>query len=188
MQVTYKGGYNKLDPQHVNEFILASHAANVRTYISLGKKIAVVTYAKDDGYYDKRIRSFFGETVDIINHTSSDPQWSTYDTLYLLGGDQLRLHKALQDHSFSLSNLKSDVQLVGDSAGAMVLSAFYYDMNDAGEIQFHEGLYPESKRIVIVHADNPNYAPESLHKRVKEFALKHNLELLTLNENQEITR
>ena len=188
MQVTYKGGYNKLDPQHAKEFILASHAVVVREHINAGRHIGVVTYAKDDGYYDGRIRSFFGEKARIINHASLDPQWGDYDLLYLLGENQLRLHKALLYHSFSLSYLKSDVWLVGDSAGAMVLSAFYYDIDDTGDIHFHEGLYPDSKRIVIVHADNPSYAPEHLFLNVEKFASGHNLEVIKLNENQEVTK
>jgi hypothetical protein len=188
MHITYRGGYDKLDPQHSQDFILASHASGVQEAINAGKRVGVVTYAKDDGYYDKNIRLFFGEKVAIISHSSLAPQWGSYDVLYLLGGDQVRLHKALLDHSFLLLQLKPDVQLVGDSAGAMVLAAYYYDLDDAGEIHFHEGLSPDSNHIVIVHADNPNYAPEHLFTQVKEFATEHKIEVLMLKENQEVTK
>ncbi len=188
MKITYRGGYDKHDPLSLKNFLLASHASHVQKEINAGKQIAVVTYAKDDGYYDESIKSHFGERLAIINHSSFDPQWGDYDLLYILGGDQLRLHKALIKTSFSLSCLKSDVQLIGDSAGAMVLSAFYYKIDDAGEVHFHEGLYPESKHIVIVHADNPNYSPKYLFTQVKEFASGHRLDVVVLNENQEITK
>ncbi len=184
MRITYRGGYNKLDPQQNNKFVLPAHAANVKNLLQDNKKIGIVTYAKDDGYYEPKILKHFGSSVDIISYSFEKPHWEEYDVLYLLGGNTLQLRDALKQNMFSLNGLKPDIHLIGDSAGSMVLSTYFYS-KDNGNITFYEGLHPNSDLITIVHADNNYYAPDYLFPEVESFAKENNLTVLTLNENEE---
>lgn len=188
MKITYRGGYNKRDPKQEMCFVLPSHSEFVQNSLRAGKRIAVITYAKPDGYYDSKIKKHFGDKVDIIATTTENPDWNSYDIVYLLGGSQHKLLELLQKNRFTLDKLKKETHLIGDSAGAIVLSAFFYWIEADGQITFHEGLNPESNLIVIVHADNKSYSPKHLIDDVRTFAKQHGLEMLIVNENQEITK
>lgn len=187
MKISYRGVYNKTDLKSIQKSILSSHAQSAHEYLKDGKRLAVVTYAKDDGSYTEMIAHHLGPDVDIIEHTTQSPSWETYDVIYLLGGDHVRLKNALVANSFTISGLKNNVHLIGDSAGAMVLSAYFYVREDDGRITYYEGLYPESTCICIVHANNAHYSPEKLKENVREFAKDRKLRIIMLEENQELT-
>ena len=113
MKITYRGGYNKRDPNSVQKSILIEYSRKALNNLDSEKKLAVVTYAKDDGYFDEQISKYFGIRADIIGHMTPTPEWGIYDVIFLLGGDQNRLKKALLNSSFSLSILKKSAHMEG---------------------------------------------------------------------------
>lgn len=188
MKITYRGGYDKTSQESIDQSTLVAYSKKVQYLVRKGGKIAVVTFAKDDGYYDEMIRENFGSEVDIINHSSLAPNWNSYNEIYLLGGETIRLKEALLKSAFSPSSLKANVHLIGDSAGAMVLSAHFYDIATDGSIEFYDGLCPQSNHITIVHANNPRYSPKNLFTKIESFAQDHNIKVIQLNENEELTK
>lgn len=186
MKVTYRGGFNKKNKKSTQSGVLYAYADQVKQFIKDGKKIAVVTYAKDDGYFDATIKKQFGTKVDIID-SKAQPKWETYDYIFLLGGNQEQLKEMLIKKGFSLENLHNDVHIIGDSAGAMVMSTYFYHITDEDVVYFHQGLHPESKQLTIVHADNPHYAPEKKMKEIASFGKKLGLNVVELKENEEFT-
>lgn len=185
MKISYRGGYNKRNPESLNNSTLPAHSDYVRAALSDGKKVAIITYAKPDHYYDDLVHEYFTDAVDIFGTDVLTPQWDMYDIIYILGGENVKLQRALKENDFSLDKLKPDVHLIGDSAGAMVLSAYLY--TDSEDVQFQAGFNLDSKLITIVHADNPHYAPAELFPKVESFAKEHDLEVLVLKENEEVT-
>jgi hypothetical protein len=79
--------------------------------------------------------------------------------------------------------------LLGDSAGAYVLSSYFYDSpadeNRGKIIKFYKGFVPRLKIITVAHTNNRVYTNPSLLEKVKNFAAKKDLKILTLKENRE---
>lgn len=153
-----------------------------------GKKVTLVTLAKPDGFYDKLIRSLYGD-IEIINTASPHPDWSSYDGIFIPGGDTIVLKNRLQEFNFSLGVLKDTVMLLGDSAGAKVLAPYFFS-SPKGErrgidIEFIEGLYPRAGCIVIPHANNPLSCNDVLVSKVETFAQSKGISVLKLNENEQ---
>lgn len=184
MKIIYRGGYNKYDEESVNNSYFYEYASDINKLINDGKKVAFVTMAKDDGYYDERIQKLHGDRVDILRHDTPQVDWKVYDLLIICGGDTPRLHKSIVSKKFKLTSLKNNVVIIGDSAGAYLMSAYYFDSNDKKTVSFHKGLYPKSNIVTIAHTNNPRYTSKTLIKKVEDFAKSKKLDVLLLKENE----
>ena len=189
MKIIYSGGYDKLLHDSESKNVIHRHRDEVKRFISEKKKVAFVTNAKPAGYYDDKLITAIGVGFEIIDDNSKNVNWESYDMLIILGGEQVKLKTAIDNLKFDLSKLKSDTLLIGDSAGAMVLGAWFYDAdfvdNSDFKIEFHQGINPNSKNIFLVHSNNPRYVSPALIKLVEEFAAKKDLAMISLPENQE---
>lgn len=184
MKLFYRGGLNKYDPQGYQKSYFYEYAATIKQMLVEGKRVCFVTLAKPDGYYDAHILPQFGQQVDIIGNRTPAITWSRYDLIFLCGGDTLVLKEGLVRKQFDLSTLQEHVVILGDSAGAMLLSPYFYDTHDGRNSTFLEGIFPQTKTMVISHANNPRYCTPELVEQVEEFAAEKQLRLLTLAENE----
>lgn len=115
--------------------------------------------------------------------------WEEYDLILIPGGDNLQLRDYFIKNNFKVSELKKDVIVIGDSAGAYTMSAYYSKSHKAEDgFSASEAFFPESKLITLAHVDNSRYVPEKLIDKLKEFAEEKGLEVLLLKENEEIER
>ncbi len=184
MKLLYRGGLNKYDPEGWQKSYFYEYEDTYKRLISEGKKIAFVTFAKPDHFYDEYIIPQFGDAVDIIDNTSDDVNWSSYDLILLCGGDTVLLKKGLEAKNFDIAKLKPDAVVLGDSAGAMIMSPYFYDTEDRVTLDFHHGIYDENHTIVIVHTNNERYCNDELIEKVSSFANEHGLQVLKLQENE----
>jgi len=184
MNVIYRGGYNKNDEGSTKNSFFYEYADIVRTLTAKGIQVACVTLAKDDGHYDARIKENFGN-IDTINHQTTVVNWSKYRLIFLCGGTTLRLRDGLLKLGFNIDTLGKSVVVLGDSAGAYLMSAYFFDTSDRENLQFFEGAHPQSNVITIAHVNNSHYSNEKLIKSVKDFAKEKHLRVLSLNENEE---
>src|SRR3989344_280216 len=188
MEIILSGGLNKYSWDSLHQSVLFTYAVQIKQLVSAGKKVAFVTLAKPDRFYDLIILPTYGKTVEIIDWSNlKTVDWSSYDTLFLLGGETRDLHRGLVRSRFSLSALKPSAILFGDSAGAMVMGCYYYDETHvtAGvQIKYYRGFNPQSRLIVIVHANNSHYSDSSLQDHIRRFAMLKNLRVFALAENQ----
>jgi hypothetical protein len=128
MKIIYSGGYNKVLPESVQHAFFHTYHPTIKKAANNGKKIALVTLAKPDGYFDELILPLYSGLVDIIDNTKTGSvSWGIYDGIFILGGTMKLLFEGLQKSHFDLSQLKKDVVILGDSAGAYMLSSYYYD-------------------------------------------------------------
>jgi hypothetical protein len=190
MQIVYRGGFNKLSPQSESHSILYEYKDHLLGLAYQGRRIGFITLAKVDGYYDERLMRTYGSKISIIN-SKSVVTWSDYDVLILLGGSSLELIAQLALQNFSVENLKQDIVLIGDGAGAEVLSAYFFQevplKNGKNHIIFHEGLVPASQLICITHYDNPTYINSKIVDRVTTFADNKKISVLNIRENESFT-
>ncbi|NMB56699.1 hypothetical protein GYA19_02035 [Candidatus Beckwithbacteria bacterium] len=125
----------------------------------------------------KKLKKLYGNKVAITNSANlSKINWAIFDILFILGGDTVKLHKALDNINFKLESLKSDAILIGDNAGAFLLSAYYYDANvgkfRADKVNFYKGLNLQSQIITIAHTNNSRYVNQKLIDQTEKFAKK----------------
>ncbi len=184
MKIVYSGGINKHDPQSYQRSYFYCYSNKINQYLSASKQVAFVTSAKPDHYYDQHILPQFGNRVDIIGRKKKKVNWSQYHLIFLCGGTNLDLKKGLIKQSFKLSNLKPNAIILGDSAGAYLLSAYYFDRENHGQFSFHQGFNPSSQLITIAHFNDPKYTYDQLIRQIDNFARSHQLRVLKLNENQ----
>ncbi|HLL60212.1 MAG TPA: hypothetical protein VK338_00700 [Candidatus Nitrosocosmicus sp.] len=188
MKIIYSGGWNNdLDDSIKNSFIF-TYSDTIHNAINSGKKICFVTLAKPDGYYNHLILPLY-QNIDIIDSTKTSVDWSSYDGIFIPGGNSMYLKNGLLKINFQLSKLKEDVVILGDSAGSYILSSYFYQ-SPKGElrgidIEFHEGFNLEAKVITIAHKNNPVYSPDILVQNVNVFAQEKGLTVLALNENEQ---
>ena len=188
MKIIYRGGYNKKSEESTKKSVIYDYAATVKKLLSHGKAVAYVTLAKPDNFFDNYFFPLLPNTIKIIDSKNNkNADWKKFDVIFFLGGDAEKLHKGLTESRFTLDNLKKDAVLIGDSAGAMVLSSYYADYKDdlKSQIVFFEGLNPKAKVIPIVHINNPNYVSPNLISSVHLFAEEKKLKVLELKENEE---
>lgn len=188
MKIIYSGGWNNENQESIHQCFLYSYQNGILKMRQNGKKVALVTLAKPDGYYDDVIRSLYGD-IEIINTASPNPDWSSYDGIFIPGGDTIVLKNRLQEFNFSLGALKDSVMLLGDSAGAKILAPFFF-LSPKGErrgidIEFIEGLHPQAGCIVIPHANNPLHCNDILLSKIEAYAHSKGIGVLTLNENEQ---
>lgn len=189
MKIIYSGGWNnKLDESIKASFMCTYHEV-IKVAVASGKKIAMVTLAKEDDYYDYLITPLYAGYVDVIDSRNQNVAWASYDGIFMPGGKSSLLKAGLQKTGFRLNSLKKEVVLLGDSAGAHVLASYFY-ISPTGplrgvEIEFAEGFNPEARLIGIAHKNNPVYCNEILISKVNIFAKEHGLRILILNENEQ---
>lgn len=190
MKIIYSGGYDKLLLESESKNVIHRYRDLVNQLLSEQKKVVFVTNAKRVGYYDDKLKTVIGRAgFDIVDDNSENVNWESYDMLIILGGEQMKLKTALDNLKFDLSKLKTNTLLIGDSAGAMVMGAWFYDSvidsNGDFQVTFHQGFNRVSNNIILVHANNPRYISSALISNVKDFAKAHALILISLEENQE---
>ncbi|NMC35760.1 hypothetical protein GYA49_01825 [Candidatus Beckwithbacteria bacterium] len=194
MKFVYSGGYNKYNLKSIKQSILYRYQKPIINTAKQGKKIAIITLAKPDNYYSQTIAKLYKHKLIVIINSQNINKigWSDFDVFLILGGDNLKLYNPLKKNEFSLNLLKSNVVLIGDSAGAFVLSSYFYDRDidfenkySSENIKFFKGFYPESQVITIAHTNNPRYVNQKLITKTKVFAKKKHLKVLKLNENEE---
>ena len=99
------------------------------------------------------------------------------------------LYEGLKKTNFSLNKLKKNVVILGDSAGAYVLSSYFYSLAPGktrdNQIKFFPGFNPDAKVITVAHKNNPVYCNEILIANVNKFAKSKNVRVLMLNENEQ---
>lgn len=187
MHIIYSGGYNKHSQESINGSFIYTYKPYIQKMVSKGKKVGFVTLAKPDGYYDELLTPVYGGTVEIINSTNvANVKWSDFNGLFLMGGSTIRLLNGLKSSHFFLDSLKKDVVIHGDSAGAYILSSFFYIGEYKGQrVEFFEGFNPQAKVITIAHTNNPDYCNDDLILKVNDFALKKGIHVLKLAENEQ---
>jgi len=189
LRIIYRGGYNKYNEESIKKSVVFDYKDIVKNLIKKDLKIAFVTLAKPDGYYEEMLSPFVSKHVDVIDSTFKGKiLWPRYSLIFLLGGNQEMLKKGLVEGNFDVSELSSKNVIVGDSAGAFVMGSYMYINKGKypGEnVIFEEGFYPNSNVIVIAHGNNQNYVSEKLVKKVEKFAQRKGIKVLKLNENEE---
>jgi peptidase E len=128
----------------------------------------------------------------IINHQSENNiDWASFDLIVIPGGETEVLKESLLKYNFSLDKCKQDALIIGDSAGAYILSKYYLGKRTVGdninEYYLLEGLNPNSNILTVGHIDNPKHATEDKLIKARDFATKLNLDLLLLKENKDAT-
>ena len=188
MKIIYRGGYNPNVEASIKKSFWYDYTSLINKIVNSGEKVAVVTLAKPDGYYDQFIRQH-AKGVDIINSRKTSINWGDYAAVFLPGGDSSILYTELNNRGFALNKLKNDALVLGDSAGAYVLSSYFY-YSPVGEnrgkiIEFREGFNKELNIITIAHTNNPIYTNDILIAKVEKFAGSKNLKIIRLAENEE---
>jgi hypothetical protein len=185
VKIVYRGGYNK---EIVQNSLWFDYLEPVTQAVTSGQQVALITLAKPDGYFDNFVLQW-PQSVQVINHQTPNSNWQDFDVIIIPGGDPLSLHDGLTSRNFALEKLKETAVVVGDSAGAYVLSSYFYNSPRGEErgkvIDFLPGFNPEAKVITVGHVNNPKYTNTLLLEKVNTFAQAKGLTVLKLNENQE---
>ena len=194
MKIIYSGGYDKYSKKSISKSMFYRYAGILNEQIEKGKIIASINFAKPDSYYNSRLEEIFRDKAIAIDHSNKQIiNWGFYDVILLPGGDQNLLKEGLIETGFAIENLKKNIVIIGDSAGAYVMSSYYpsYD----GEVEsideknitnyVEEGLYKESNVITIAHTNNKSYAPTIAVDITKKLAEKLDVKFLALKENEE---
>jgi hypothetical protein len=191
MKIIYSGGYDKYSTASIADSIFYRYSTLVNKLSEEGKKVVSINFAKPDSYYDSRLEELYQEKIlSIDNRNKQSIKWSEYDFIFIPGGDQNILKKQLLNTGFSFDLLKDDVIIVGDSAGAYVLAAYYPDFGEdlksrESKDQAGKGLHPQSNLLVLAHVDNQRYIPEMTLERSRSLAQKLEVKFLPLKENEE---
>jgi hypothetical protein len=188
MKIIFRGGYNSSNYESLQNSLLLERGFELSRELEKGKRVVVVTAAKPDGAYDCMINPLTSRGgIEVNQSFQADIDWSEFDWVVVMGGDCDSLLAKLREMDFSFDKLKETAVYIGDSAGAKIQTAFYYNYDKENqEVIFHEGIHPERRRISIVHADNPWFVDEFSRNKVKEFAKENNLKIFKIDENQEI--
>lgn len=187
MKIIFRGGFNIINYDSLRNNILFEHGNNLCRELEIGKKVLIITAAKPDGEYSRMIRPLTARGAIEINQSfTGSIDWSYYDWVIVMGGDNTPLLDKMKTLDFSLEKMKDSAVYIGDSAGCMIQSAFYYEYDKQNkDITFHKGLLPNVRKIFIVHADNSYYVDDFVRDEVKAFAEKENLDIIEINENQD---
>lgn len=186
MKIIYRGGYQTANAE---QSLFYEYSFQIKKFINSGKKVVYVTFAKPNNYYDSRMNESLGFMPQIIDTNSSkDLDWKTFDLIVIPGGETEVLQQALIDWNFSMDKLKDDVVIIGDSAGAYVLSKYYFGkkINENGQAEYFiiEGLNPKSDLITVAHIDNQKHVTPEKLTEAQKVANDLKATLLLLKENE----
>lgn len=182
MKVIYIGGYTDKNNSH---FI--NYKSFVQEFINDSKQVIFVALGQEPGYFASRIKDLYPNTPYILDSNyRKEMDWSSYDLIYMIGGNTQQLKQGLLNFGFDLEKIKKDVVLLGDSAGANVLSKYYIGTSSIG-YTMELGLNPQSNILVLCHCDNPEKTPQNKIEIAKKYAEATNARLVLLNENESIT-
>lgn len=188
MKIIYRGGYNSTSEESIRASFWYEYEKFIEDKISSGSQVAVITLAKPDGTYQELLARLPKEVI-VIDTKSQSLNWSSLDFIFIPGGNSFELHTGLKQSKFELDKLKDNAWILGDSAGAYVLSSYFYDSppgDERGkEIEFYEGFNPASKNITIAHTNNPHFYNQLLLEKVNNLAEQYGLSVLMLKENEE---
>lgn len=185
MKIIYRGGYNKLNESSIKSSMFYEYSEAINIYSERGKKVAVVTFAKPNNFWDQILIDTLGHLPEIIDtSTPNNTSWDKYDLILIPGGHDLKLKSHLLDYGFAIRKLKGNAVVIGDSAGATVMGKYFCWKREDGSCSIEEGLNPDSNLFVVPHINNPNYVNKEMLEIAKKFCAEKNLNLLTLKENQ----
>ena len=188
MQIIYSGGWNNKLEESIKKSFLYTYEESIKQMIKKGNKVAFIALAKSDGHYDKLINSIY-KNAEIIDSSTNEIEWNSYDGIFIPGGDSKRLKTLLVEKQFSFNKLKHSSIILGDSAGAYMFSTYFYKSPKGEkrgiEIEFLEGFNPTANVITIAHTNNPMYCNNTLIEKVEKFAKKRGLHVLKLAENEQ---
>lgn len=190
MKIIYSGGWNDQFEESIKECFIFTYYSTIKKAVDKGKKTVFVTLAKPDGFYNSMLFPLYEGIIDVIDSTKlKNVLWSSYDGIFMPGGTGILLLKGLKSSGFNLDSLKKDTVILGDSAGAYVLSSYFYS-TPYGELRgkqmtFIEGLNPQARVISIAHKSNPKYTNDILISNVNAFAKEKDLRVLILEENEQ---
>lgn len=190
MKVIYRGGYNKHDEGNLKSSTFYEYADAIKKFIKNGKSVVVVTFAKPDHYYDEMLIETLGKLPEIINtKTPNKVKWGFYDLVLLPGGNTLTLKEKLVAYGFTTNKLKKSVVIIGDSAGAYVMSKYFAghrktSTKENPEYRVEEGLYADSNLFTVAHINNPNHVTKEKIEMAKQSNKKLGSNILLLKENE----
>ncbi len=80
--------------------------------------------------------------------------------------------------------------IIGDSAGAYVLSKYYFSNNVKDDVSKEyflvDGLNPKSNLFTVAHVDNEYHTPIQKMDKAKRVSKEIGVELLLLKENESV--
>jgi len=193
MRIIYSGGYDKYNKESVANSFFYRYSKIVLQQIEKGKKAVSINFAKPDRYYNSILEEAFkGKILKIDNINKTKIMWKDYDIIFLPGGSSEWLKNKLIETGFSFDKLKKDVVIIGDSAGAYVMSAYFPSYSDIDSLDKEnildyadKGFYSESNIFTITHVNNQKHVPAGALKLAKKLADKLGVRLLALKENEE---
>lgn len=182
MKIIYVGGYADKNKSH---FI--NYKSYVQSLIDSNKKVIIIALAQEPAYFAERLKELYPNTPEILDsNTQSEIVWSSYNLIYIIGGNTQKLKTGLLNFGFDIEKLKKEVVLLGDSAGANVLAKNYVGKSSEG-YKVEEGLNPQSNIFVLCHVDNSEKTPQDK----VDFAVNNSeligTKLLLLKENESVT-
>lgn len=181
MKIIYVGGYTDKNNSHFIDY-----KNFVQEFINDRKQVLFVALGKDPGYFTSRIKDLYPNTPYILDISSpKEIVWGSYDLIYIIGGNTQQLTQNLSNFGFDLEKLKKGVVLLGDSAGANVLSKYYIG-KDSNGYTLEQGLNPQSNILVLCHCDNPEKTPQNKIEIAKKYAESKEARLVLLNENESV--
>lgn len=169
---------------------------NVLTGDKTNKTIAfIVTAAKDKennkfNLRDKDILLGMGfKSVDFIDlETTPDVNLSTYDVIYVCGGNSFKLLKFAKEANLkdSISSLlKRDGLYFGISSGSLILGPSIILANEVTPDQNDVGLIDLSGLEVVPYTIYPHYSAE-VEEDLLSFEKRHGVKVQRLTNNQAI--
>ena len=195
MKIIYRGGYNKNDEKSVKNSSIYCYNNKISSFFKKGKRIALIMAAMPKGYFLEYIKKEILNKCNVIERDYIGKiNWRDYDLIIVFGGNTKDVHEFLKSKKFSFNKLKSDVELIGDSAGAFIFSRWYpnhkYKLDKNGKliwesVKFHKGFLEKGNFICMVHYNRLNKFAQD---KIKEFAKTKNLEILKLKENESVEK
>ena len=188
MKFILDGGWYKHDENSLKNKILVRYRDFLLGKLEKKEKVLIVTNAKPAGYYQEKIQLFVDSGAIVISRdTLGKIDWSQFDCILVLGGNQVILFDELVRLGFGIDKLKKSIVYIGESAGTMILSGYFYDHDHTND-KLRKGFLPENKEIYLVHANNPIYTDAGLVANVRKFAEENGLLVVPINENEVIER
>jgi hypothetical protein len=189
MKLVLSGGYNKSD-ESIAKSVWYRYVSKIAQLKGNGKHVGIITSARMVGYYDEFVGLYREYNIDVVDRETDFVEWSKYDFLMLLGGNAYELFADLNKKGMSFEKLKSDAEVLGDSAGAYMFGRYFFvspsGVQRGRVVDFYDGFGILENTIVVGHSDNEAFTNELLVSKVESFAEQNRLEIIYINENQEV--